>query len=128
MLADAPLVAFVPTGNLERAHAFYGGVLGLRRIESSPLANVYDAGGTMLRVTRVRSPAAAGHTVLGWRVDDLAAVMADLAAGGVRFLFYQGLEQDSDAVWTSPSGSRIVWFSDPDGNTLSLQERPSTTG
>jgi hypothetical protein len=30
--------------------------------------------------------------------------------------------QDDDAVWTAPSGDRVAWFHDPDGNTLSLTE------
>jgi len=30
--------------------------------------------------------------------------------------------QDKLGIWTSPSGARIAWFKDPDGNTLSLTE------
>ena len=115
-------MAFVPTADLDRAHAFYGGVLGLERVESSSFAHVYDAGGTALRVTRVESPTGAAHTVLGWRVENLEQTMSELRERGVKFLFYQRMEQDENAVWTSPSGSRIAWFSDPDGNTLSLQQ------
>jgi predicted enzyme related to lactoylglutathione lyase len=32
------------------------------------------------------------------------------------------MEQDAQGVWTSPSGDRIAWFTDPDGNVLSLTE------
>jgi predicted enzyme related to lactoylglutathione lyase len=32
------------------------------------------------------------------------------------------LEQDLLGVWTSPSGARVAWFKDPDGNTLSLTQ------
>ena len=28
--------------------------------------------------------------------------------------------QDEAGVWTAPSGARIAWFPDPDGNVLSL--------
>jgi hypothetical protein len=33
------------------------------------------------------------------------------------------LEQDARGIWTSPSGARVAWFKDPDGNTLSLTQR-----
>src|SRR6476646_11794798 len=69
-LDNATLVGFVGTADLERAHAFYGGALGLPLVESNGFANVYDAGGTQLRVTLVREPVAAGYTVLGWVVSD----------------------------------------------------------
>jgi len=35
-------------------------------------------------------------------------------------LRYPSMAQDSDDAWTSPSGMRIAWFRDPDGNTLSV--------
>jgi catechol 2,3-dioxygenase-like lactoylglutathione lyase family enzyme len=122
MLASATLVAFVPTTDLERAHTFYGGVLGLRRVESSPFANAYDAGGTPLRVTVVDAFEPDPFTVLGWRVADLAATVAALRAAGVAPLRYPSMEQDEDGAWTSPSGARVVWFRDPDANTLSLTQ------
>ena len=73
MLDGAELVAFVPTTDLERSHDFYGGVLGLHHIETTPFANVYDVGGTTLRVTLVQQRTPAPYTVLGWQVADIAA-------------------------------------------------------
>ena len=35
---------------------------------------------------------------------------------------YDFLDQDAPGIWTAPGGARIAWFSDPDGNTLSLTE------
>ncbi len=122
MLDDAQTVAFVGATDLDRAHEFYAGALGLPLIERSELANVYDAGGTPIRVTRVEEPAAAGHTVLGWVVSDIGGAMAALTAKGVTFERYPDIAQDEDGVWTAPGGSLVAWFSDPDGNTLSLQE------
>jgi catechol 2,3-dioxygenase-like lactoylglutathione lyase family enzyme len=122
MLASATLVAFAATTDLERSHAFYGDVLGLRRVESSPFANAYDCDGTPLRVTLVEAFAPDPFTVLGWRVSDIGATIAALRADGVELLRYDGMEQDADGVWTAPSGARIAWLKDPDGNTLSLHE------
>jgi predicted enzyme related to lactoylglutathione lyase len=30
------------------------------------------------------------------------------------------MEQDDFGIWTAPGGGRVAWFSDPDGNTLSV--------
>jgi len=124
VLASAALVAFVPAADLDRSDDFYGGVLGLERVESSGFANVYDANGTMLRVTRVENPMRTPYTVLGWTVKDIAAAARDLAAQGVWLKRFQGMDQDAAGIWTAPGGSRIAWFEDPDGNILSLQQPP----
>jgi len=122
MLTEASLVAFVGVADLERAHAFYGDALGLRLVESNGFANIYDAGGTQLRVTLVHEPAGAGYTVLGWVVSDIAGAIATLEGRGVRFERFPEVVQDEGGVWTAPDGSQIAWFRDPDGNTLSLQQ------
>jgi catechol 2,3-dioxygenase-like lactoylglutathione lyase family enzyme len=124
VLGSAPLVAFVPSADLDRSESFYGGVLGLNLVESSGFANVYDANGTMLRVTRVDGPVAAPYTVLGWTVPDIAAAARELASKGIWLKRFQGMEQDDAGIWTAPGGSRIAWFEDPDGNILSLQQPP----
>ena len=119
-LRDASIVAFVPTTDLARARDFYGGVLGLTVEETNDFACVLRGGGTMLRVTTVDSFTPHPFTVLGWSVDDLAATMSTLTAAGVTFNRYDGMGQDEAGVWTAPSGARIAWFPDPDGNVLSL--------
>jgi catechol 2,3-dioxygenase-like lactoylglutathione lyase family enzyme len=119
------LVAFVPSSHLGRSHAFYEGVLGLKRTEASAQANEYDAHGTPLRVTLVYESEPSPYTVLGWRVADLEQAMAELQAQGVQFRRFEGFKQDDAGVWTAPGGSRIAWFSDPDGNVISLQQPPS---
>jgi catechol 2,3-dioxygenase-like lactoylglutathione lyase family enzyme len=124
MLTDAALVAFAATTDLERAHDFYGDVLGLRRVEATPFANVYDADGTTLRVTRVDEVARGAYTVLGWSVPDIHRTIASLSDGGVAFERFPGVEQDSSGVWTAPGGAQIAWFRDPDGNVLSLTQDP----
>jgi len=122
MLESSDLVAFVAATDLERARVFYEQTLGLRVLEYSDFAVVLDANGTILRVTAVGQVAPAGYTVLGWHVRDITASVRALAARGVVFLRYEGMSQDADGIWTSPSGDRVAWFADPDGNTLSLTE------
>ncbi len=120
MLAASPLFAFVPTVDMERAAAFYGDTLGLDVLERTPYAVVLDAGGTTLRLTLVEELTPQPFTILGWLVEDVDATVAGLHAAGVEPLRYPGMDQDGSGVWTAPGGARIVWFQDPDGNTLSL--------
>lgn len=124
MLTDAEIVAFVATRDLACSRRFYRDALGLELIESTEFADAYDARGTQLRVTLVPGAAPAGHTVLGWRVPDVRAAIADLSAAGIPVLRFDAMEQDEDGVWRAPGGSLIAWFADPDGNTLSLQQPP----
>jgi catechol 2,3-dioxygenase-like lactoylglutathione lyase family enzyme len=123
ILSASKIVAFVPTKEPAKARAFYEGVLGLTLVEESPFALVFDAHGTMLRVTVVRELQPAPFTVLGWDVESIDAAVELLAAAGVKFLRYPGVnETDPHAIWTAPSGARIAWFHDPDANVLSLTQ------
>jgi catechol 2,3-dioxygenase-like lactoylglutathione lyase family enzyme len=119
------LVAFILSCHLGRSHAFYSGLLGLKRVEATSMANVYDAHGTPLRVTLVSDYEPSKFTVLGWYVTDLKQAMAELAERGVKFRSYQGYEPDEDGIWTAPNGRRIAWFEDPDGNIISISQPPA---
>jgi len=122
MLADAPIMAFVSAVDLDRARAFYEEVLGLAVEEVNDFACVMRSGGTSLRVTRVESLASQPFTVLGWEVDDIESTVDGLIARGTIFERYDGMSQDERGIWTAPSGAKIAWFPDPDGNVLSLTQ------
>jgi catechol 2,3-dioxygenase-like lactoylglutathione lyase family enzyme len=124
ILGASKLMAFAAVTDPARARAFYEGVLGLRLVEDeAPFALVFDANGTMLRVTPVGEYKPAPFTVLGWEVESIESTVERLTAAGVKFLRFAGMN-DGDAlgIWTSPSGARIAWFNDPDGNVLSLTQ------
>jgi predicted enzyme related to lactoylglutathione lyase len=121
-LSRHDLVAFVSASDASRARNFYQGSLRLKLVTESPFALEFDAKGTMLRVTLVDRVVPAPYTVLGWAVPDIDAAVRDLTGRGVQFIRYAELDQDQLAVWRAPSGARIAWFKDPEGNTLSLTE------
>jgi len=120
MLANSPIIGFVATSDPSRAKAFYRDVLGLLLISEDEYALVFDAHGTMLRVVIAAEVVQAPYTVLGWRVDDVGAMVLGLAAKGVKFERYPWLEQDDLGIWCAPSGVKVAWFKDPDGNVLSM--------
>lgn len=122
MLANSDVIAFVSTVDLAKARAFYEAVLGLPMVDEDVYACVFDAHGTMLRVTAVAEVVLPGYTVLGWRVDDISETVTRLDSLGIESARYNGMEQDAQGVWTTPNGDRIAWFTDPDGNILSLTQ------
>jgi len=122
MLDQHPLVALLATRDSERARQFYADTLGLHLVADDPYALVFDSHGVMLRIQKVESFTPHPFTALGWRVTNIEAIVDALTARGVRFERYPGLDQDARAIWSSPSGARVAWFRDPDGNTLSLTE------
>ena len=120
MLANSPIVAFVATTDPSRAKTFYRDVLGLLLISEDEYALVFDAHGTMLRVAIVGETVLAPYTVLGWQVSDIDATVRGLLSKGVKFERYPWMEQDDLGIWSAPSGARVAWFKDPDGNLLSV--------
>ncbi len=126
MLNQSSLVCFIATADAERARAFYAGKLGLALVADNGYSLIFDANGTQLRMQRVETVAPHPYTALGWEVDDLAATVRALAAQGVTMARFPGLPLDADGIWDTPDGSRVAWFHDPDGNTLSIHQPPKS--
>jgi catechol 2,3-dioxygenase-like lactoylglutathione lyase family enzyme len=122
MLSHSPLVCFTASKNPDAAKSFYRDILGLRLVEDGPFALVFDANGTMLRIQKYSDHVPLRTTSLGWDVVDIRATIAALTERGVRFERYPAMDQDECGIWNSPSGARVAWFKDPDGNTLSLTQ------
>jgi len=124
MLNTSSLIAFAATTDGQRARTFYEDVLGLKFVLEDEFAVVLEAHGTELRIQKVRSMAPQPYTLIGWSVSSVGEVVAALRSRGVKFERYPFLEQDAIGVWTAPSGAKVAWFKDPDGNLLSLTEPP----
>ncbi|HWZ92150.1 MAG TPA: VOC family protein [Polyangiaceae bacterium] len=124
MLRDAAVCAFLGATDLTRAREFFEGLLGLQVVSLDDFALVLKSSTGVIRVTQVEEPALAPYTVLGWDVPDLRSAVLALGERGLGFTRYPGMVQDELGIWTAPSGSRIAWFRDPDGNVLSLAQHP----
>jgi catechol 2,3-dioxygenase-like lactoylglutathione lyase family enzyme len=123
MKLDTPIL-FAATTEPERSRKFYEQTLGLEFVSEDPFAIVFRIGELQLRIQKVESKPQIDYTVLGWAVTDIKETVRELSKAGVEFMRYDGLGQDADAIWLAPSGARVAWFRDPDGNTLSLTEYP----
>ncbi len=122
-LAPFRPVIMIHTRDRVRAIPFWRDVLGMPLLAEDPFAAVFDAGGTTLRLSDVADWVAHPHTILGLEVPDIQAAVARLADAGVACLHYDGFGQDAQGIWTSPDGGvKVAWFTDPDGNNLSLSQ------
>ena len=119
------IIGFITIVNVERAKEFYQKTLGLRLVsEEPPFALVFEANGIMLRLGMGKERPQFPGTVLGWQVPDIHAAVTELEQAGVHFERYEFIKHDAQGIWTTPTGAKVAWFKDPDGNTLSLSEHP----
>lgn len=93
--------------------------------DEQAFALVFDANGTTLRLAINQKVSPLPGTVMGWQFPDIDMAVGDLQKAGVRFERFEGLNQSEAGVWTSPTGAKVAWFKDPDGNILSLSQRPN---
>ena len=122
MLPSEKLVGFVAITDGARAKVFYE-KLGLTFVSEDPFAVVFDSNGNMIRLTKVNEFRPQPFTVLGWQVSDIVAAVKRLQGAGVSFERYgEFMQQDELGIWTAPGGTKVAWFKDPDGNTLSVSQ------
>lgn len=122
MLGSLNIVAFVPTKDSGKARAFYEGVLGLRFVKDDGFAMVLDANGIMVRVAKMQDFVPSSSTILGWQVIEIENVVRALKAKCVHFEIFGFFKQDELGIWTAPTGDKVAWFKDPDGNVLSVSQ------
>lgn len=121
ILETAKPVAIICTRDRARAAVFYRDTLGLRMKLEDDYAAVFDVGGIDLRVSTVPDFTPHEHTVLGFNVLDVTAVVKALLEKGVNFNIQQGFNQDELGIFSLPNSSlRVAWFNDLDGNVLSV--------
>jgi catechol 2,3-dioxygenase-like lactoylglutathione lyase family enzyme len=121
MLGSTNIIGFVPTKDSAKARVFYAGTLGLRFVKDDGFALVFDANGIMLRITKAQFTPAP-FTILGWQVKEIEKVVEGLQSRGVVFERFGFFEQDKLGIWTAPTGDKVAWFKDPDGNVLSVSQ------
>ncbi len=124
-LTSNPPIAFIPTANAAVSRRFYEETLGLHFVKDDHFAMVFRVGngdGYMLRIVQAPDFKPVQYTVFGWESQDIEKTVDELTAKGIEFLRYGFFEQDSLGIWRAPDGTRVAWFNDPDGNTLSVSQ------
>jgi predicted enzyme related to lactoylglutathione lyase len=126
MLQQARVAAIVPVSDVEAAIRFYGDTLGLRLKERrSDLPEnreaEFEAGDGTLLVYESVGAGQSRHTVAGFRVDDIDAVVTGLRERGVVFEEYDLPDLKTEGGIAALGNVRAAWCKDPDGNILAVE-------
>ena len=122
MLASGKMVGFIPTKDYDKARAFYEDKLGLEFVSLDKFALVMSVGGHMIRIVKIPNFTPLQGTILGCQVEDIQSAAMWLRDRGVPPEKYPFVQDQNLGIWTTPDGSRVAWFKDPDGNILSISQ------
>jgi catechol 2,3-dioxygenase-like lactoylglutathione lyase family enzyme len=122
MLDKSKMVGFVPTKDWEAARGFYVDKLGFAFVSQDQFALVVRAGASTIRIAKVPNFTPLQGTILGWEVGNIEAVAKWLRERGVETEKYPFVEDKEFGIWKAPSGAKVAWFKDPDGNILSISQ------
>jgi catechol 2,3-dioxygenase-like lactoylglutathione lyase family enzyme len=122
MITATLVVPTIPVTDLERAKKFYGDSLGLTFLWETPVAVRYRCGSVSEISIFRRPPTTTDHTLAHFEVDDIDAVVQNLATNGVEFLDYTEGPLATTGHIAQLGPARAAWFRDPDGNTLGLRQ------
>ena len=121
-LSDAQVRATIAVTDISRATEFYEGALGLAPLGGEGMESVrmYRCGeGSLLQVYVSQHAGNTTSTVASWSAADFESVVEELAARGVTFETYGEPETSDEGVHTFGE-HKVVWFKDPDGNTIAV--------
>jgi methylmalonyl-CoA/ethylmalonyl-CoA epimerase len=111
----------LPVRDVDRAEAFYGKALGLRKLYRFGDLSFFDCAGVRLLLDKADGTADIKHGgCIYFRCADIALAVGELAKRGVVFASLPHLiaNMEDHDLW-------MAFFTDPDGHTLALmQEAP----
>ncbi len=120
MLENSPAFSGYSVDGIPAAKRFYDEILGLKVSEENGLLTLHLRGGRdTLIYPKGQRHEPATFTVLNFPVDDIERAVDELAARGVEFERYEGMDQDERGI-SRGGGPLIAWFKDPAGNILSV--------
>ncbi|MEZ0072189.1 VOC family protein [Planotetraspora sp. GP83] len=120
MLENSRAFSGFSVDDIPEARRFYGETLGLRVSEEHGMLTLHLAGDRDTLVYPKPDHTPATFTILNFPVDDIEAAVAELAARGIRFETYEGV--DEKGIFRA-RGPAIAWFKDPAGNILSVLQK-----
>lgn len=122
MLADADVIVTLAVDDLAAAKEFYEGTLGLAAKTSDEGGVLYKSGNGKVYVYESEYAGTNKATAAGWSVKDFDGTVKELADKGVTFEHYPdmpGVTMEGD-VHVMEGDVRAVWFKDPAGNILAI--------
>ncbi|MFF0160660.1 VOC family protein [Streptomyces sp. NPDC005263] len=131
ILARGRVATRLPAQDLDRARRFYAEQLGLEPVDERPGGLLYRCGGTDFALFASAGASPGTFTQMGWEVDDLETIVAELKRRGVvfeevdvpGFRTKDGIaEIDGNYPSKGARGERAAWFRDSEGNLLGIGE------
>ena len=122
MLSESKAFSGFAVNDIEQARRFYSETLGVSTElvdQENGLLMLHLAGGTDVLIYPKADHTPATYTILDFPVTDIEVAVGDLAARGVVFERYDGMEQDEQGI-NRGHGPLIAWFTDPAGNIISV--------
>jgi len=117
------IAATLPASDMERAKAWYAKVLQLQPKEITEDGSAwYELGQTSFIVYPSEYAGTNKATAAAIGVDDVEATVAELKSRGAVFEEYDFGDdaRTVDGILTSPSGRKMAWCKDSEGNILGL--------
>jgi predicted enzyme related to lactoylglutathione lyase len=121
MLSTAPIRAYIPALDVQRARNFYEQMIGLTPKQDYAGGVIYECGGTEVFLYPTDNAGTSKASQAFWQVDDVEAEVAELKARGVVFEEYEGFAMKNSIA--TGGGAKTAWFKDTEGNTLAISER-----
>ncbi|TDD26318.1 VOC family protein [Actinomadura sp. KC06] len=129
MLNAGRVATRLPVQDMDRARAFYSEKLGLEPSEERPGGLLYRCAGGEFALFLSSGASSGTHTQMGFEVDDIDAVVAELRKRGVVFEEYDApgfttvdgiTEVEGNYPSKGGTGERGVWFHDSEGNLIGI--------
>jgi catechol 2,3-dioxygenase-like lactoylglutathione lyase family enzyme len=122
MLKDKSSSAIVAVGDIDRARRFYRDTLGLDLVEEGMEdVLVFRTGETQLVVYKSKEAGTNRANAVVWDVgDEVEGIVSTLRGKGVKFEHYPEIGEFVDNAIHRAGKMKLVWFKDPDGNILHL--------
>jgi len=123
MLSTAPLRAYIPVSNLQRARKFYEATLGLKPGEQYGGGVIYRCGETEAFLYLTPNAGTSKASQAFWQVADVEAEVTELKARGVVFEEYDmpGIKMQNSIA--TGGGAKTAWFKDTEGNIMAVSQR-----
>jgi predicted enzyme related to lactoylglutathione lyase len=123
MLRTAPIRAYIPAQDVQRARRFYEQKVGLQPKEEYAGGVLYECGGTVVFLYPTPNAGTSRASQAFWQVEDVEQEVAELRTRGVVFEEYDipGVTM-SNGIATG-CGAKTAWFKDTEGNILAISQR-----